>query len=163
MKKSIVILICLFISILLVSCSSQASSDDDAGQHSTSSPSSTNTKNEPNETVGNKNGDIITGKPFDDDSNIEKIIISYFGQTTESIYDENAHNLLEAIKECKENPNVLMTDKVGKISVKYKGNDEAVDLARLYISTDYSVYAQYISESKNNYLYKIDQEMFVKS
>lgn len=142
-------LICILVSIIFVSCSVQTVSDDnDISKNPSEIITEDNTVTE----------NTIDKEPYNDGSNIEKVIISYLGQTTESTYDEDAHVFLNEIKNCQEEPKALMADKIGEILVKYKNSDESISIATLYIGSDNNVYAKYITENQDDFAYKIDIE-----
>lgn len=149
MKKLMIMLMCIIIPMVFASCSIQTASDNN-----TISKNSSEIVTE-NNTVTDNTTNI---EPYDDDSNIEKIIISYLGQKSESIYDEDAHVFLNEIKNCKDEPEVLMVDKIGEILVKYKNSNESISIATLYIGSDNNVYAKYTNNKETDYAYKIDIE-----
>lgn len=149
MKNLMITLICILVSIIFVSCSVQTVSDDnDISKNPSEIITEDNTVTE----------NTIDKEPYNDGSNIEKVIISYLGQTTESTYDEDAHVFLNEIKNCQEEPKALMADKIGEILVKYKNSDESISIATLYIGSDNNVYAKYITENQDDFAYKIDIE-----
>lgn len=149
MKNLIIILVCILVPMIFVSCSVQTASDDN---DISKSPSEILTEdNTITEKATNK-------EPYNDDSNIEKVIISYLGQKSESTYDEDAHVFLNEIKNCQDKPEAIMVDKIGEILIKYKNSGESISIATLYIGSDNNVYAKYTTEDQNNYAYKIDIE-----
>lgn len=149
MKSLMITLICILISMIFVSCSVQTVSDDNDISKKTSEILTED--NIITENATNK-------EPYNDGSNIEKVIISYLGQTSESTYDEDAHTFLNEIKNCQEEPEALMVDKIGEILVKNKNSDESISIATLYIGSDNHLYAKYITEDQDNFAYKIDIE-----
>lgn len=156
-----IMIMCIIISIILASCSAQTVSDDNVISKSTSDVTDENdiVKNEPTKSEDN---DVTKAEPYNDGSDIEKVILSYLGQQFESTYDEDSIMLLNEIKNCKDQPEALMADKIGEIKIKYKNNDEYISFATLYIGTDHSLYAKYISDTDDNYAYKIDEQTLNK-
>ena len=152
MKKITLILICLLISICFISCSKQITLKED---------NNVTTNQTSNEFTSHDNTDKIinpTEEVNDNNANSEKIILTFYGETSESNYDEESEELIEAIKSCKEIPEINIVEKIGKISIKNKDSNDIVDIADIYIGADYSIYAKYISNTNNDYAYRLDPE-----
>ena len=152
MKKITLILICLLISICFISCSKQITLKED---------NNVTTNQTSNEFTSQDNTDKIinpTEEVNDNNANSEKIILTFYGETSESNYDEESEELIEAIKSCKEIPEINIVEKIGKISIKNKDSNDIVDIADIYIGADYSIYAKYISNTNNDYAYRLDPE-----
>lgn len=152
MKKITLILICLLISICFISCSKQITLKED---------NNVTTNQTSNEFTSQDNTDKIinpTEEVNDNNANSEKIILTFYGETSESNYDEESEELIEAIKSCKEIPEINIVEKIGKISIKNKDSNDIVDIADIYIGADYNIYAKYISNTNNDYAYRLDPE-----
>lgn len=152
MKKFIFILIFISISISFLSCSKQTNlnNNDDVFTNKIT-----------NEFTSQDNTDKIidpTEEVNDNNANNEKIILTFYGETSESNYDEESEELIEAIKSCKEIPEINIVEKIGKISIKNKDSNDIVDIADIYIGADYNIYAKYISNTNNDYAYRLDPE-----
>lgn len=144
MKNAISLLICIIISITLVSCSNQIEQSKITSLEQTTN-NEIDTKNNSTELI-------------DETLNIETVILSFFDQNNESLCDEETEKFLNDIKSCKDTPNVVLINKVGSISIKYKKSDEKAEYATLYLASDNNVYAKYTAEGQNDYAYKIDIE-----
>lgn len=154
MKKLFIIFFCLVISMVFASCNINSNNND-----SNDVLISELTQEEKENSTNNKNSKNNTDtKPFEDGSNIQKVIISYFDSELESTYDQEAHELFNKIKNNSEKTNIILTNKIGKISIKYINKEEKVDFAELYLGSDNNIYAKYILDTNNtdNYVYKID-------
>lgn len=152
MKKITLILICLLISICFISCSKQITLKED---------NNVTTNQTSNEFTSQDNTDKIinpTEEVNDNNANSEKIILTFYGETSESNYDEESEELIEAIKSCKEIPEINIVEKIGKISIKNKDSNDIVDIADIYIGADYNIYAKYILNTNNDYAYRLDPE-----
>lgn len=144
MKNAISLLICIIISITLVSCSNQIEQSKITSLEQTTN-NEIDTKNNSTELI-------------DETLNIETVILSFFDQNNESLCDEETEKFLNDIKSCKDTPNVVLINKVGSISIKYKKSDEKAEYAVLYLASDNNVYAKYTAEGQNDYAYKINIE-----
>ena len=160
MKNLMIMLMCIMISIVFASCSTQTVSNDNVVSKSTSDVTDKNDIVK-NKLTKSEDTDKTNAEPYNDGYDIEKVILSYLGQKSESTYDEDAHIFLNEIKNCKNIPEVLMTDKVGEILVKYKNSDESISIAALYIASDNNVYAKYIADKETDYAYKIDLDKLI--
>ncbi len=147
MKKAILIIMLLIISIVFTACGSQVEQN-----YTYSSKKSTNaeTKNT------NKSLELT-----DDNSNIQKIILSISGQENESPYDEEVEEFLKEIETCTNVPDSIMINKIGSISIIYKNSDEKIEYAALYIASDNNIYAKYIADKETDYAYKIDLDKLI--
>lgn len=144
MKNAILLLICIIISITLVSCSNQIEQSKITSLEQTTN-NEIDTKNNSTELI-------------DETLNIETVILSFFDQNNESLCDEETEKFLNDIKSCKDTPNVVLINKVGSISIKYKNSNEKIEYAAFYLASDNNVYAKYLAEEENDYAYKIDIE-----
>lgn len=149
MKKVLIILLCIVGVFSLVSCSNDKNTSTNEGSSISSETEENQTKNKDQSKKAEvKNKDI------------EKVILSINGEESTTDYDADAEKLIEEIRKCKDKPETALVEKVGKISIKNKGNDEIVDIADFYIAADYSVYAKLIDNADNDYAYKIDTSIF---
>ncbi len=153
MKKLLITIICIFTVLTFASCSNN-NRNDLAFDNSLSQESSY--ENEESKSANSSTSDKYNVKNKD----IEKIFLSIYGNESESDYDTDAEKLIEEIKNCKDVPESILVEKIGKISIKNKNNDNIVDVAEFYIAADYSVYAVYVDNADNDYAYKIDTSLF---
>lgn len=84
--------------------------------------------------------------------------MDFNGVTSEFAYDTDAEKLIEEIKECTNKPDVILSNKIGKMGVTDKEGN-IIDIAEFYLATDYNVYAKDI-EQNNDYAYKVDIDNF---
>lgn len=154
MRKSIIVFICIILSIVLASCSTQTATVNNATNKNTSDIV---TKSNTGEKDTSKSKDITEKKSETyNDHDIEKVILTISGQESESTNDEEIEGFLNNIKSCNDIPEAILINKIGIISVKYKNSDKKVEFADLYLASDNNVYAKYITENQTNYAYKID-------
>ncbi len=155
MKKIYIILICIIISISFVSCTSNSK---EKGSNNSISFTQKTTENSQKANDNSNTEKNVTAKPLDDGSNIEKVKLSFLNSTQESTYDESAKKLIESIKNCKDNKDLKLAEKIGTMSIKHSDDEKFTDIANLYLGADNSVYAKYIDKltKESNYAYQID-------
>lgn len=156
MKKIVIISMLLIIALLFISC------NNSEVEHVETTVDSITQSKEANIETSKKSPADTPIKPFDDGSNIEKVYLSYFRENVESLYDKSTQKLLKEIKDCNTTPEAILTDKIGKISIKYKDDESLLDYAELYLGSDNCLYAKYISKSNESFAYKIDEKMFAE-
>lgn len=152
MKRISLILICILISICFISCSKQITLNEDNNVTTNQTVNEFALQENKDKNIDSTKGDN------DDKTNIEKIILTFYGEISESNYDDESEKLIEKIKNCKETPETNLVEKIGKISIKNKGSNNITDIADIYLGADYNIYAKYISEKDNNYAYLIDMD-----
>jgi len=154
MKKLLITIICILAVLTFASCSNNNSNDLASGK--SISQESSSYENEESKSANSSASDKYNVKNKD----IEKVFLSIYGNESESDYDTDAEKLIEEIKNCKDVPETVLVEKIGKISIKDKNSDSIVDVAEFYIAADYSVYAVYVDNADNDYAYKIDTSLF---
>lgn len=152
MKKLLIPIICIFTVLTLVSCSNSNNSES----NKSFSQESSSYGNEETKAGNSSDADKSNVKNKD----IEKVILSIYDKVSESNYDTDAEKLIEEIENCKDVPEFTLVEKIGKISTKNKNSDDIVDVAELYMASDYSVYAVHVGNVDNEYAYKIDTSLF---
>ncbi len=152
MKKLLIPIICIFTVLTLVSCNNS----NNLESNKLLSPESSSYKNEETKAGNSSDADKSNVKNKD----IEKVILSIYDKVSESNYDTDAEKLIDEIENCKDVPEFTLVEKIGKISTKNKNSDDTVDVAELYMTSDYSVYAVHVGNVDNEYAYKIDTSLF---
>lgn len=154
MKKILLILFCTIFPFIFIACSNQYENKEELLNSKVQSQSDNTIISPTNQDNSKTNEEKLSSNSL----NAETIILTMFNQENESLCDEETEKFLNDIKSCKDTPNVVLINKVGSISIKYKKSDEKAEYAALYLASDNNVYAKYTAEGQNDYAYKIDIE-----
>ena len=87
---------------------------------------------------------------------IEKIIVTHYGDTEEYTEKEHSFDFVDKIKTCNDVPNTKMKSNIGDIKIKYKNSKKSKKFANLYLGDDGKIYAKYVDSQNKNYAYLIN-------
>lgn len=151
MKKYLSIIIIAIVLCSLCACSSDNSKNSD--NNSTAQSSNTSQIDTDNDA---KIDDIYNRDKLNNSENT--VLIRYFRQRKELLYNDEMKSILDNIKECEDKPKTEFEHKIGSIAIIYSNNEGSEDFANIYMGKDDNVYARYINNADGEIAYKLDIE-----